>query len=226
MPGKKGPAASIIIKALLLSAALLGQAVSLRHVGFMTGAHYLYYTNLSNIWTLLLALSLLIIELYTLSRGKAARLPAWLHKLRFALTVGVLLTFVVFSLLLAPMMAGTGYLLSLPNLLVHNLVPLLAGLDFVLFDHGAPRKPSLLWGLMMPSLYVAFALLLARFGAFFGQGSRFPYFFLDYEKNGWFSLGGGRLGVVWWILLLSGLLLLMGKALLALQRRAAKRTNK
>ena len=214
------------MKFIILAAGILGQVISLRHVGFMTGAHYLYYTNQSNIWTMLLALVLLLIELRARSRGLPVHLPDWLRVLRFALTVGVLLTWVVFSLLLAPMMAGTGYLRSLSNLLVHNLVPLLAGLDFVLFDYEDRRKPALLWGLVMPSLYVVFAMVLAQFGAFFGRGSRFPYFFLDYETNGWFSLGDGRLGVVWWILLLLGLLLLMGKALLALQRRVAGRKSK
>ncbi|MGI6696435.1 MAG: Pr6Pr family membrane protein [Christensenellales bacterium] len=218
--------ASIVFKLLILAAGLLGQAVSLRHASFMTRAHFLYYTNQSNLWTILLALALLGIELHARRQGRPARPPRWLLVLRFAITTGVLLTFVGFSLLLMPRMLNSPYLRSLPNLLVHNLVPLLAGADYVLFDYGDAKRPrSALPGLLMPLFYGVFAFAVSQKGRLFARNSRFPYFFLDYEANGWFTLGGGKLGVFWWALLIALCVYLLGKGLLTLQCWVAKKTS-
>ena len=96
------------------------------------------------------------------------------------------------------------------NLLVHNLVPLLACLDYVLFGRGYEKNPSLWIGLALPLAYFLFVMGLMFLGVRFGQEAA-PYFFLDYRANGWFTAGGGRLGVFWWLLILCALALLLSR---------------
>lgn len=219
----------MLAKALIVVLGLWGQWLSLQVGGFMRGAHLLYYTNLSNWIMILLSVALLGQEVRVLMARPRGHVPDWLFGLRFASVTGILLTFVVFTLLLAPFL-DLWYLASPANLLVHNLVPLLSAADFCLFStKERPAKPRLSWALLLPGGYLLFSLALAQFGAFFEGGkSRYPYYFLDPGQNGWLALGGGRLGVVYWWLLIALLALLLGKGLLALRylvQRRAKRTQ-
>lgn len=184
----------------------------------MRGAHLLYYTNLSNWLLILLSLALLWANARRLLGQPMPAPNGWFSNLRFGLVTGILLTFVAFTFLLAPFLE-LWYLASPANVLVHNLVPLLSVLDYCLFiDPRETQKPKLYWAMLLPFLYLLFTLLLAQFGAFFQGGkSRFPYYFLDPSQQGWFTLSEGKLGVVYWWLLLALLVLLLGKGLLALR---------
>lgn len=188
---------SILIKASIVMLGLLGQAISFRRMGSNPVSHFFYYTNLSNI--LVMALSLF--TLLAMLRGR--HLPGWLGKARFAFSAGILLTFVGFSLLLAPRQPAS-YLFSPDNLLVHNLVPLLACIDFLLFDEGllAGRLPALGYGLCLPGGYLPLVFSLGLGSIRFQKGAVVPYFFLDYQQNGWLGAGDGKLGVFWWLLLI------------------------
>jgi hypothetical protein len=95
---------SPVLKALVLLLGAMGQYYSLRGSSFASGAHFLYYTNVSNILASLLAAVLLALDIRALRAGRALLLPRWLWEVRFALVAGILLTFVVFSLLLIPRM--------------------------------------------------------------------------------------------------------------------------
>lgn len=210
------------LKALILILGILGQVFSLNGRSFASGSHMLYYTNISNVLVTLLAATLLALDLPMLRKGKPLALPGWLGNIRFALTAGILLTFAVFSLLLIPRMS-LSYLSSPSNLLVHNLVPLLACLDFILFSHGLEgKRQSPLPGLALPWLYFVFVMALMLAGTRFSGGTA-PYFFLDYHANGWFTAGGGKLGVSWWLLILGALTILLSRILLGLQNLAARR---
>jgi hypothetical protein len=212
---------SPVLKALVLLLGAMGQYYSLRGSSFASGAHFLYYTNVSNILASLLAAVLLALDIRALRAGRALLLPRWLWEVRFALVAGILLTFVVFSLLLIPRMP-LSYLSSPSNLLMHNLVPLLACFDFVLFSHGRENRLSLLSGLALPLSYFTFVMIFM----FTGNGRSAPYFFLDFHANGWFTAGGGKLGVFWWFLILAAMILLLSKILLGLQKLVARYTLK
>ena len=213
---------SPLLKALILLLGVMGQYLALNGSKPASGAHFLYYTNISNILVSLLAFALLALELRALGAGKALALPRWLGKVRFALTVGILLTFVVFSLLLIPKMP-LNYLASPSNLLLHNLVPLLASLDFILFSHNKGEGLTVWNGTALPLAYFVFVFGLMLSGVRF-SGSAAPYYFLDFQKNGWFAIGGEKFGVFWWLLIITGLTLVFSKILLVLQKFVVRHT--
>jgi len=222
-PGAAGRAraCSLALKAVVLLTGIVSFVLGFRQMGGGSSAYFLYYTNLSGAWATLLSAALLVLETSTARAGAQLRLPPWLHALRFSLVSGVLLTFAGFSLLLVPKVP-LSYLSSPANLLAHNLLPLLAALDFVLFPHGdAPRRPAA-QGLVMPFLYLLFAGGLMLSGVSFA-GSPAPYFFLNVRENGWLGAGDGKLGVIWWMLLIAALSLLLSWLLLGFRRLAARR---
>ncbi|HSK68373.1 MAG TPA: Pr6Pr family membrane protein [Candidatus Limnocylindria bacterium] len=205
--------ASLALKGAVVLLALWGQYLGFLRAGYVAAGHFLYFTNISNI---LCAAGALVFFVY---EARRAQPPMWLLHARLAYTAGIALVFIVFSLLLSPLMSAA-YLASRDNLVVHNLLPMLCVLDFILFGHGyaqARRRP--LAGLVTPLLYYALTFALSRTGRFFGRGSRFPYFFLDDAANGWFTVGGGRLGVFWWMLLMTAAQLGISAGLVFLQGR-------
>lgn len=205
-----------------MALALLGQLLTLSRTHFMSGAHFLYYTNLSNLLVILVMAALLYFELKARRAGRIIALPAWFSRARFVAAAGILLTFAGFSLLLLPRMQAD-YLLSVDNLLVHNLVPLLACLDFLLFDAQPPHKPHRAWqGLALPLFYLLLILLLGLAGQRYHQNQAAPYFFMDAEQNGWLSAGQGKLGVLWWLLIITGLQLMLSRLLLGLRKLVAR----
>lgn len=211
--------ASMLMKTAVLVLGVLGQVVSLMRHQFMSGNHFLYYTNLSNVLVVLLMAVMLGYEWQGWRAGELVALPGWLQQARFILTTAILLTFVGFSLLLIPLV-DRDYLLSPSNLLVHNAVPLLAGVDYVLFS-GRDEQPRLLTALAGPAVYVLFALALALGGHRF-HGSVAPYFFLDYETLGWLKAGEGRLGVIYWLLMLGAVQLVIARILSGLRNLARR----
>ena len=225
MPEKPSPARlfSPALKGLSLLLGILGQALTFSRARLAPGAHFLYYTNLTNLLAIALMAALLAFDLRALKAGRPAAVPGWLQVPRFAITAGILLTFAGFSLLLLPRMEAS-YLLSADNLLVHNLVPLLAGLDYVLFAEPGPGKDIRAWqGLWAPALYAVLVLALSLMGVRFLEGAAAPYFFMDPAQNGWFSAGEGRLGVAWWLLIILALQLALSRLLLGLNKSARLR---
>lgn len=218
---RRGRACSLALKALVLFTGILSFILGLRSMGGGSSAYFLFYTNLSGIWTMLMSAALLILECRALESGASLQLPSWLHALRFSMAAGVLMTFAGFSLLLVPKVP-LSYLSSPANLLAHNLLPLLAALDFILFPHGDALRRPVAQGLLMPFLYLLFAGALMLTGVSFA-GSPAPYFFLNVWENGWLGAGNGRLGVVWWVLLIAALFLMMSWLLLGFRRLAARR---
>lgn len=209
---------SLGIKALIVVLGILGQVFSLARMNFKVFEQLKYYTNWSNIWTMALALCLLFWQMKRQKAGQPLILSENVQGLRYVVTVGVLLTFVGFSLLLLPRLSAD-YLTSIDSLLVHNLVPLLAGLDFVLFPYTekkAKRRP-LYQGLVMPLVYLLITLGLSLLGLRYAGGSVGPYFFMDYVQNGWFTAGEGKLGVVYWVVLVSALVWLIAWVVRGLQ---------
>ncbi len=218
----------VLLKAALLFFGVLGQLTQGEPGDFMSRSRWLYYTNQSNLIIMLVVAVLLVYDVLRLVRRDHAPVaPDALQTVRFVATVGVMLTFVVFSLLLTPEMLRNGqgaYLTTTSNICVHNLVPILAILDFCLF--AWPWKTggrTYLLGAIMPLAYVAFVYIGGPLGLTFGEGKRVPYFFFDYVANGWFSLGNGRFGTAYWLVILTLSVLGMGLLLIAIKNRVARK---
>lgn len=188
-----------------------------------------YYTLLSNVLCEIYMLSCLIKEI----RG----FRAWntqiqsegvvLAHLKGAITLCILVTFLIFHFLLAggsfSMGSGAGgaYLNSLSNRIVHYVVPLMFVLDWLLFDvkgtytHFDPVK----W-IVIPYVYLAYALIRGAVGgAVFHGGSKYPYFFLDGPKIGWFN-------VFAYVAVLTIFFVILGYVIYGIDYRLGKLSNK
>jgi hypothetical protein len=197
---------STVLRVLLLAACGAGVFGALfpREGGWINGG-ILYYTIQSNLWVFLVTAVYLALSVAGLPAGRVLEIA------RFAVLVGVTITFLIFWAVLAPRMERE-YLLSLNNLLVHTLVPLLFIADFFLFDRIAPiGRLAVLWSMAMPLYYFIFSLGHAAVNPKleFEDGSRYPYFFLDVDRLGWFGFKNGP-GVFWWALIFFGLTLGLG----------------
>ncbi|MGB7595668.1 MAG: Pr6Pr family membrane protein, partial [Erysipelotrichaceae bacterium] len=174
------------------------------------------FTIQSNVW---IAAICLVFLLYNLSGRDDWSIPAWLYNIKFMLTVDITLTYLVFAVLLTPLMS-VRFLSSPANFFQHNLTSILALLDFMLCDRPYASKAKHIWlSLIMPLLYAVYFFSTYELTGIMPVA----YFFLDYKKLGWFSIGGSGLGVGIWIIMLCGLLLLIGLAILKLKNICQKR---
>lgn len=182
--------------------------------GFMGAASsLLYFTMQSGLFSGLTAA-------VSAAMRRRGALPRWLMTLRHVTSTGSALTFFVFWLTLAPQF-GLAYVFTLSNLFNHLLTPLLAVVGYVRFDRSRPAvRHASLWALCEPLCYLVFSFVVAHRAkkpAF--DGHRYPYFFLDHERNGWFRVSKKRVGTAWWIALLCGVTLLLSRQLLRLRKK-------
>lgn len=185
------------------------------------GPMMLYFTIQSNIWIAFICAVFLIIDLLTKGNRNIGN---WLYVIKFMFTVAIMLTFLVFAVMLSPLMPKS-FLLSPPNIFLHNITPILALIDFLICDYGyVSSKKHILFGLLMPLYYIVFALSLSFAGVKF-NGEIVPYFFFNYQELGWLTIGGGKMGVIYWFLILFVLLLIVGTILLKLKDIRYKKLN-
>jgi hypothetical protein len=119
---------------------------------------------------------------------------------KFAATIAVTLTFIVFFTMLAPLV-GINYLISFNNFSLHAIVPILAIVDFILFDTDINiTYPKSLIGTAMPLYYLFFVYIGVPLNLRYGENIKFPYFFMDYETNGFLFEKG--LGIIFWIIVM------------------------
>jgi hypothetical protein len=199
---------SAIVKFLVLASCVLG--LSLHRYsssgGFM---HSIYgaFTAQSNIWISLICIIFFIMNAAGIKKNRL------LYLIKFMFTSSILLTWLVFAVLLAPIL-DSSYILSPSNIFLHSITPILAMADFLLFDNEFSISLKSLWTvLVMPLIYLVFAFTV------YEQSGSLPtyYFFLDYKKLGWFTMTSTGIGTGFWILLLSAVLYLKGIILLILK---------
>ena len=184
--------------AALVVIGVLGIVFTAASTDFMGGASvFLFFTVQSNIFIILMAFLFLGHEVISLITKKYFTNQIMLH-IKFVATVAITITFIVFFTMLAPLM-GMDYLLSFNNFSLHAIVPILAIVDFILFDTDINLTyPKSLIGGAMPLYYVFFVYIGVPLNFRYSENLKFPYFFLDYEKNGFFFEKG--FGVVFWII--------------------------
>ena len=121
---------------------------------------------------------------------------------------------------------SASYLLSFENFSVHLIVPVLAIIDFFIFDYKIEfGKLKQLIALAMPLYYLIFVLTLSAFSVDF-NGEIVPYFFLNYEKNGWLW-EKNEMGVIFWIIILSLCMVMLAYLFsFAIKSREKQRENK
>ncbi|MFA5342299.1 MAG: hypothetical protein WC332_11045 [Clostridia bacterium] len=186
--------------------------------GFMNRI-FLAFTIQSNMWIAGICLLFLIIDIVRKNESK----PVWLHVLRFMFTVSILLTYIVFAVLLSPLME-LSYLSSLSNILLHTVTAVLAVADFIVDDFKYTIKPRMLAfsGLIMPLLYSVFFFIYYEVM----NQMPVPYFFMDFKKYGWFTIGNDGIGVIYWMSILCIVLMLIGYIILLLKKKNADNLKK
>lgn len=235
---------SLIIKILIVISVIVGivatsgatrvtsDAETAESTGFMAGTTFLYFTIQSNLTIGAICLVFAVIEIVNLIKEKQGKpllvIPNWLRTVKFVFTVAITLTFLVFSLILSPtfFISGTAsYLWSASNIFCHNLTPILAILDWLLYDYVyKSNKYSFIYGIIMPLYYVAFAYICDAFKVQFQPGMTVPYFFFDYHTLGWFRIDASGIGAAYWIALLVLMVFGIGWVLMWGKNKVAAKT--
>lgn len=191
----------ILIKSALIIIGALGIVFTSSGTSFMgDSVTFMYFTVQSNVTIMVISLIFLVDNIRVLFKMKSF-LNQFLYLLKYLFTIAITITFLVFFVLLAPTLS-IGYLLSFNNFSLHAIVPILAIIDFFLFDKDIKlNKINCLLGLSMPIYYLIFVFIGYPLRFNYGGNLKFPYFFLDFEQNGWFTIGN-NIGVFYWIIIL------------------------
>ena len=188
----------IALKASLAIVGILGIIFTAQSSAFMGGGSvFFFFTVQSNIFIIVMSLLFLVNDVMLLVNKKSF-VNQTLLLIKYVATVAITITFIVFFTMLAPLI---DYLLSFNNFSLHAIVPILAIVDFILFDTdiNLTYKNSLL-ATIAPISYVVFVYIGAIFKLRYGENLYYPYFFLDFEKNGFFFEKG--FGIIPWIIIL------------------------
>ncbi|WEV72672.1 Pr6Pr family membrane protein [Bifidobacterium sp. ESL0790] len=156
-------------------------------VAWTTPSYWVYFTYETNF---LLGLVMLWAGAASLIDGKQP--PAWLKGI---LTLYILITGLVAFFVLPPANPATAkYVFGvMTNVILHKAVPIMAVIDFVLFDAHRRFKWHYIfsWLLYFP-FYLAFVLIRAHLWPHSGpeaHGNPYPYGFIDLTKITWGQLG-------------------------------------
>lgn len=193
-----------IIRLALVAIGIAGILVTVISASFMGGwVAFLYFTVQSNI-TIILMEAFFAFDALRQMLGKKSLSNHVLYLIKYVFTVAITITFLVFAFVLAPTL-GADYLLSYGNFSLHFIVPILALVDFFIFNHDIKlNKVNCLWGLGMPIYYLIFFFIGIPFNLKYIGNDPAPYFFLNFEKLTWFSFTSNGPGVFYWILILTG----------------------
>lgn len=192
---KKQSTLSFLIKGIAVIASIYG----MRFSGFM---FFTYFTNLSNIFVDLVLGVFLIQELLALVKKTSCKHSNRAYRIKFLATISITLTFLVYMFILAPNTPGgilhAYFAKGAISFCVHFLTPVLAIVDFLLFDYPfQSTKNDALYGVIPPLCYVAFILILSGTGYRWGTNKTMcaPYNFLNYgAKVGWFGFDLSQMG--------------------------------
>lgn len=223
---KKQNIAALVLNIIILISSFTGITYNLFKNGGFHPETFLYYTTQSNL--LLMGISLVFATFqYKKIKNNDIKISNYLYITKYVITVAITITFLVFMFVLTPeIIARQDYesLLTLSNFTLHYISPILAIISFLMFDWQIQIKNKHAFlSTITPLAYFAFAMLLSLIP---GEGffetdtgfTKFPYFFLNYVTNGWLNLSGGffGIGVIWWVVIIFGLVVGLGKLYLSL----------
>lgn len=175
---------------------------------------FLYFTTQSNILLLVVNALLLSYEL------KNKLKPKPLLTLEHIAVSATTLTFVVFALLLGPFVEKPSYFYSVTNLTLHNFAPILGVITYLMTKEktNLPAFIAVSAGLY----YLIFAYTVFFVRGNFGP-TKFPYFFLDFETNGWLTFSPPTIGVIYYFVIIFFLLWGTSELLLKLKQKENKK---
>lgn len=200
----KNRVVQIIFQTVYLTLAILGVIGSLGYFEqSFNGNFYAYYTNLSNYVCMGVMIAAFVHTIKSAIKkedGFVKTTPAF----KFLCVILILVTFLVYNILLAKEKSPSEYFLSLSNLLMHVILPIMFILHWVLFyEHGKVKWFHPLLCTIIPLGYVIFVLIRAAILKGIEGAMLYPYFFLNVDKLGW----GGFFA---WVSILVGIFVLIG----------------
>ncbi len=191
---------------------------------------FTYFTNLSNVFMDVMLVISIINDIVKAKKEKGI-MSNKTYLVKFLATISITLTFLVYMLILAPTYDEgfiTAYLYNgAGSLCVHFVMPILAIIDFILFDKAyKSENKHVFYAIIPPLLYVGFVIILMENGYVWRAGPA-PYNFLNYKApTGWFgfdlsvvnkeTLG---VGVFYMIILLSAIFVGLGKLYLKVRKK-------
>lgn len=200
---------SLVLKEIVLIAATVGTVISAfaSETAFMGGSTvFMFFTIQSNIAIALIAL---IGGIVLLMRRKPAK--GW-YVIKFAGTIAITLTGVVFCVVLAPTLGDKAW--NLQNVLTHVVTPVFSIADFFVSGIDSDiKKRNVFWVIVPPILYAIYAGIGYVRGWEFAPGYNYPYFFLNWGSPAGafgFSKELPFMGVAWWIVAIMIFLLIIG----------------
>lgn len=198
-------------RALLVISTLIGLLIGTGITdGNFRSTSFVYYTNLSNLVVLVFYILILVLDIKDVCRKE--EIKNHYQTAKGAITIMILVTGLIYNILLRG-----GYNLS--GVILHVTTPLAVIVDYIVFDKkGDYTKYSPLMWLIIPYLYIPFIYIR---GAIVKETStvKYPYFFLDVDKNG--------VGVtILWIVGLTVFFIILGYLIYFFDKKLAEKKQK
>lgn len=179
--------ARVAILCVMLTATILSIGVETFNPNF-----YVYYTNLSNYFCMIVVFAEIIGTIVRLNRGDLRGNEDIDAGIKFAALIDILVTFLIYNCMLSNFIS-IEYWSNPSNVLRHFVCPLLFWLDWILFaKHGNTRWFYPLEVVVFPIIYVGYILIrgfvLEQIGSAAWQ-IIYPYPFLDVSELGYNGVG-------------------------------------
>lgn len=218
---------SVSLKSLILIFGVLGVILAFAADDFLMIDVLMYFTVQSNIIVVILSGIFLFLELYKI-KTKRNLVNQTLLKIKYALTVAITLTLIIFFSIIAPF-TPVWFAFNAESIMMHLIVPILTVTDFFLFDFDVKltNKTAPFYTVIFPFCYFIYTVIFIYFNfTFFGSPA--PYYFLDYRMLGWFTFSQNGPGTFYWIIFLMSFILGLSylyKYLIHLRKKAVSNTQ-
>ena len=157
-----------------------GFGIYLNFKAFTVGGAIIYYTVQSNVMCFIFYFVTIILKL----TGKLKKNSNY-YILKGMVTMAITVTMVVFQFVITDsgMTAYAGN--ELASIMAHIVVPLLVMSDYVIFGEkgNLKRNYPFIWSATLV-FYVIFDFVYVALGGRFGDGSIYPYLYMNIEVNG------------------------------------------
>ncbi len=161
---------------------------SIRNINMLS-----YFTIQSNILCFFVALASVVHNFIEIRKDEIVPYTRAMLFFRGMSILVITITFFTYSIVLTKvgfsMNANSSPMMTINDLFVHYMIPILAWVDFILFQPkpSFKRKDPIKW-LIAPLIYFVFILIKGRYmdgGTTLVGLKRYPYYFLDAEKYGY-----------------------------------------
>ena len=169
---------SLLYKIIIIIAC--GFGIYLNFKAFTIGGAIIYYTVQSNVMCFIFYFVTIILKL----TGKLKKNSIY-YILKGMVTMAITVTMVVFQFVITDsgMTAYAGN--ELASIMAHIVVPLLVMSDYVIFGEkgNLKRNYPFIWSSTLV-FYIIFDFVYVALGGRFGDGSIYPYLYMNIEVNG------------------------------------------